>query len=113
MSVPSSVLDQLVEAVASRASEIVLERLQFDPAKTSSSTSPYMTVAEAADYLRSKPQRVYDLISASRLSRVKESGRTLVLREEVEALAAVTSARRVAGVLPASRRNGTSSGVAR
>jgi excisionase family DNA binding protein len=45
-----------------------------------------MTTAEAAEYLRAKPQRVHDLLSAGRLTRHKEGGRTLVSRAEVEAL---------------------------
>jgi excisionase family DNA binding protein len=48
--------------------------------------SPYLTTAEAAEYLRAKPQRVHDLLSAGRLTRFKEGGRTLVLRAELEAL---------------------------
>jgi excisionase family DNA binding protein len=51
-----------------------------------SSTSPYLTVGEAADLLRSRRQRVYDLLSSGRLTRFKDGGRTLVLRVEVEAL---------------------------
>ena len=50
----------------------------------------FLTVAEAASVLRCKPQRVYDLLSQRRLSRVKEGGRTLLLRDEVEALPATT-----------------------
>ena len=52
--------------------------------------SPYMTTAEAAAYLRAKPQRVHDLLSAGQLTRFKDGGRTLVLRAEVESLVAGT-----------------------
>src|SRR4051794_20464214 len=48
--------------------------------------SPYMTVPEAAEWLRCKRQRVDDLLSARRLTRYKDGRRTLVLRSEVEAL---------------------------
>lgn len=47
--------------------------------------SPYMTVAEAADYYRSNRQRIYDLISSRRLSVVKEGRRVLILRTALEA----------------------------
>jgi excisionase family DNA binding protein len=56
-----------------------------------------LTCAEAAELLRCKRQRIDDLLSAGRLSRFKEGGRTLVSRAEVEAL---VSAERVAQVLP-------------
>lgn len=47
-------------------------------------TSPYMTVSETAHYLRCKRQRVYDLLSSRRLTRVKDGSRTLIKRVEVE-----------------------------
>jgi excisionase family DNA binding protein len=46
--------------------------------------SPYMTVPEAAEYLRCQPQRIHNLLSEGRLTRVKDGGRTLLLREEIE-----------------------------
>jgi excisionase family DNA binding protein len=70
-------LSALVEQVVS----LVSERLpQPEP------PSPYLTTAEAADYLRCSRQRVHDLLSAGKLTRFKDGGRTLVLRVEVEAL---------------------------
>jgi len=82
--------DEILERIAERAAEIVLAELQ----RTSPpSSSPYLTVKEAATYLRCQRQRIDDLLSQRRLTRVKEGGRTLVLRAEVEALA-------VAHVLP-------------
>jgi excisionase family DNA binding protein len=68
----------LVEAIAVRAAEIVLERQ-----RDNGSSSPYMSVPEAADYLRCKRQRIDDLLSSHRLTRYKEGGRTLVLRAEL------------------------------
>ena len=72
-----------LEALALRAAEIIADR-----ARTSSqarSDSPYLSVQEAAALLRSKPQRVYDLLSSRRLSRFKDGSRVLISREEVEA----------------------------
>jgi len=42
-----------------------------------------MTVAEAAELIRAKPQRIYDLLSAGRLTRVNDGARTLVSRAEI------------------------------
>jgi excisionase family DNA binding protein len=47
--------------------------------------SPYMTIVEAAEYLRCSRQRVDDLLSQRRLTRQKDGRRTLVRRSEVEA----------------------------
>jgi excisionase family DNA binding protein len=67
--------------LAEQVVALVLERLpRPDP------PSPYMSTAEAAEYLRAKPQRIHDLLSSGRLTRFKDGGRTLVLRVEVEAL---------------------------
>lgn len=45
---------------------------------------PYLSVTEAPAYLRCKRQRVYDLLSAGTLTRVKDGSRTLVSRAEIE-----------------------------
>lgn len=47
--------------------------------------SPYMTVVEAAAYLRAPRHRVDGLLSARKLTRHKDGSRTLVSRAEVEA----------------------------
>lgn len=47
--------------------------------------SPYMTVEEAAAYLRCRRQRIDDLLSQRRLTRVKDGNRTLISRAELEA----------------------------
>jgi len=69
----------LVEAVAAR----VLEHLGAREAPTQH--PEYLTVSEAAEVIRAKPQRSNDLVSAGRLSRVKHGGRLLVRRDELEA----------------------------
>jgi excisionase family DNA binding protein len=43
-----------------------------------------LTVAEAADRLRAKPQRVYDLLSDGRLQGVHDGSRRLIQREELD-----------------------------
>lgn len=47
--------------------------------------SKFLTIAETAELLRCKRQRVDDLLSSGRLTRHKEGGRTLVSRAELEA----------------------------
>lgn len=47
--------------------------------------SPYMTIPEAADYLRCSRQRIDDLLSQRRLTRTKDGTRTLILRSEIDA----------------------------
>lgn len=73
---------ELIEAVARRAAELVVELLAARPAAP---PSPYMTVPEAAEFLRCSRQRVDDLLSQRRLRRFKDGARTLVSRAEVEA----------------------------
>ena len=73
----------LVEAIAQRAAEILAERMSI---VQSTGISPFMTVPEAAEFLRCSRQRVYNHFSARRLSRLKEGGRTLVARSELEEL---------------------------
>jgi len=77
----------LVERIASQAAALVLERLE---GQEPSAPSPYLTVAEAATYLRCSRQAVDDLLRRGRLTRHKRgegrNGRVLVLRSEVAAL---------------------------
>lgn len=74
------IFDELVEAIAQRSAEIVLERLE---PKRPASASPFLTVAEAAELLRAKPQRIYDLLSSARLQRHRDGTRVLVERAEL------------------------------
>ena len=97
----------VLEVIAERAADIALARLS-----AASPASPYLTVAEAAEYLRAKPQRVHDLLSARRLTRYKEGSRTLVSRAELEAHVATTSQSRVAPPLPQPPQDRIDRGVA-
>jgi excisionase family DNA binding protein len=71
--------EELAE-LAERVAQIVLER-QPAPA----APSPYLSVNEAAEFLRAPRSRVYDLVSAGRLTRYKDGARVLVSRAELEA----------------------------
>jgi excisionase family DNA binding protein len=56
----------------------------LDEVNGPSSASPFMTISEAAEYLRAKPQRVYDLVSDGRLTRHRDGSRVLVRRDELD-----------------------------
>lgn len=73
--------DTLIEAVAARVAALLAMQ---DTTAPTHPISPYFTIPEAAEYLRCSRQRVDDLLSQRRLTRVKEGRRTLVLRSEVD-----------------------------
>lgn len=75
--IPSTVIEEIEERVYARVE------------KRFTTPSPYFTVAEAASFLNCKADRIYQLLTQRRLSRVKEGGRTLLLRAEIEALPSV------------------------
>jgi excisionase family DNA binding protein len=78
--------DELIEAIAERVAELLAER---EPPADRHEVQPYFNVSEAAAYLRCDRQRVYDLLSSGRLSRIKDGARTLVERAELERYLAV------------------------
>jgi len=90
--------DDALERIAERAAELVLERMG---AERNGHESELLTVAEAAEFLRSSRQRVYDLLSDGRLRRHKDGSRVLVSRSEL-----------VAHLRPTASRCRTTSGVA-
>ncbi len=67
-----------LEAIAARVADLLA-------ARAPATSSPYLTVTEAADYMRCKPPRVHDLCSQGRLPRVKDGARLLVRRADVDA----------------------------
>lgn len=68
--------DDVIEQIASRAAELVAERqVQVDT---------WLTVCEAADYLRCPKSRVYSLVSAKRIPFVKDGSRTLFRRSALD-----------------------------
>jgi excisionase family DNA binding protein len=70
--------DSLVETIAERAAALVLERLDGKAKQPE-----LLSVPEAAELLRCSRQRVYDLLSAGRLERLKDGSRVLVRRADV------------------------------
>jgi excisionase family DNA binding protein len=68
-----------LEEIARRALALARAELRPPPA------SPYLTIPEAAAYLRCRRQRIDDLLSQRRLRRVKDGGRTLIARADLDA----------------------------
>jgi excisionase family DNA binding protein len=76
-------LDVLLDEFVDRVADRVVQRLGSVP---TSRTGELLSIAEAAELLRCKPQRVYDLRSSGRLPRTVEGGRAVVRRADVERL---------------------------
>ncbi len=74
----------VVPAVATLDEQALAELREALAATNPESPSKYMTIPEAAVLLRCARQRVDDLLSQGRLTRLKDGTRTLVSREEVE-----------------------------
>lgn len=69
---------ELVEQIAERAAELVAERAGDGEADR------WLTVAEAAEYLRCSTGRIYQLVSARRIPYSKDGSRTLFRRSELD-----------------------------
>jgi excisionase family DNA binding protein len=79
LTLPPELLDELVQRVA--------DELEVrGAARRADESRRWLTIPEAAEYLRCKPQRVYNLRSAGRLSRYGDGGRALVDRRELDRL---------------------------
>lgn len=72
--------DEDVRRIADRTAALLRAE-----SRRSGSDSPYLTIDEAAVYLRCRRQRIDDLLSQRRLSRIKDGARTLISRSELEA----------------------------
>lgn len=71
------------EALEELVARVVDERLR---AQGADQREPeLLTVVEAAERIRAKPQRIYDLLSDGRLTRHKDGSRVLVSRRELDA----------------------------
>jgi excisionase family DNA binding protein len=85
-------LDVLLDALRPLVAELVadeVERLQL-----AETASPYLTVEQAASYIGSGRQRVYNLCSDGRLRRYRDGSRVLVRRDELDAYLADGGRRR-------------------
>jgi excisionase family DNA binding protein len=72
-------VDDIAERVALRVAELLAGQLA--PADR----SPWLDVGEAAEYLRCKPKRIYDLVSQRRIPVHRDGSRVLFRREELDA----------------------------
>lgn len=70
---------ELVEAIARRSAELVLERIGEAAARPE-----LLTPEQAAEFLCCDVQRIYDLCSDGRLHRYKDGARLLISRSELE-----------------------------
>jgi excisionase family DNA binding protein len=86
--------DELVEAIAERAAAILARRVPSAP------RSPWLTVAEAAEYLGCGRQRVYDLKSSGRVPSAQDGTRPLFHRAVLDAYLASGDPHAVAAALP-------------
>jgi excisionase family DNA binding protein len=73
-------MGELVERVAVRVAESLADRLTPAP-----DVSPWLNVDEAAEWLRCKPKRIYDLVSQHRLQAHHDGSRLLFRRDELDA----------------------------
>jgi excisionase family DNA binding protein len=78
-------LDEAIERLAERVADLLEERGR---PRLGEAVRELLSVTEAAEMLRCKPQRVYDLRSAGRLPRTTEGGRAVVRRSDLERLVA-------------------------
>jgi excisionase family DNA binding protein len=81
-----SALDFLSAAARAELEQLIDEKVAERVAQLTApvpASSPYLTIPEAADYLRCSRQRVDDLLSQGRLQRFKDGARTLVSRAEI------------------------------
>jgi excisionase family DNA binding protein len=70
-----------IEKIASVVKAEVMQELAIER-----KTSPYLTVNEAADYLRCSAQRIYDLCCSRKLAPLKDGSRSLFRRDDLDAV---------------------------
>jgi hypothetical protein len=76
-------LDEAIERLAERVADLLEERAR---PQAGNGLPELLSVGEASEMLRCKPQRVYDLRSTGRLPRTTEGGRAVVRRVDLERL---------------------------
>jgi excisionase family DNA binding protein len=71
-----------MEAVSAPIASAVAERIRGELGERT--RSPYLTVREAAEYIRAKPHRIYHLLSARVIQRYRDGKRVLIRRDELD-----------------------------
>lgn len=89
----------LVEAIAERAAELVLEQLGQTDAG-----SPWLSLDEAAEYLRVNRRTVERLVARGRVRSTTLGRRRLLHRDELDSWAAAATGEDVAPATPPRRR---------
>lgn len=69
--------DELVEKIAERAAQLVIERVRHEP-------EGYIGVQEAADFLACPTSRIYALVSSRRIPHYRDGSRLLFDRSELK-----------------------------
>ena len=82
-------LTDLIDALADLVAERLAEKLAAEEGEARAATPPdspdrLLTVAEAAEYLRAKPQRIYDLIGQGRLEVERDGNRVLIRKAVID-----------------------------
>ena len=80
---PASALDLLLDEFVDRVADRVVHRLGAHGPRP---VTELLSLTEAAEVLRCKPQRIYQLRSTGRLPRTVEGGRAIVRRSDLERL---------------------------
>ena len=79
----AGLVDALAEAVADRAAERLAADLGHLLDRTALAQR-WLDVAEAAEYLRCKPKRIYDLVSQRRITPARDGSRLLFDRGDLD-----------------------------
>jgi excisionase family DNA binding protein len=91
---------ELVEAIAQRAAAIVLERVtQVDGAG-----SPWLSMSEAAEYLRISERKLQRLVAADRIRSTTLGRRRLLRREDLDAFMRAATKEETVATAPLRRR---------
>jgi excisionase family DNA binding protein len=78
VAVTAVIPDTEINALETRITESLVERLQ------GLITSPWMNIAEAADYLACPKKRLYNLVGKGEIPHRKQNGRLLFSRSELD-----------------------------
>jgi excisionase family DNA binding protein len=89
MNLTVDVSEEMIEAIAQRAAEIVLSASTDAEVATG-----YVDVAGAADFLACPTSRIYSLVSAKRIPHHRDGSRLLFDRQELRDYVAAGGARR-------------------
>jgi excisionase family DNA binding protein len=79
---PEEFPDGWIQTVSAPIASEVAKQIR---SQMKANSSPYVSVPEAAEYLRCKTSRIYQLLSDRTLTRYRDGARVLILKEELAA----------------------------